>query len=304
MSSPADSPPPELLTALASQGLTLRGARWQLLRGGRSNRLWRMRADGEDLVVKLYRREAATPLFANDPARERLCLAHLQGRFPVPRLRLACTSAVGEAVVYDHVAARAGAVKPAAAGRLMRRLHDLAPPSGLPALADGSDEILAAAEAMLAGVRAPDAARLRASRPAGRVPPSAARCLLHGDVVAANLLDTGAEPVLIDWQCPARGDPCHDLSVYLSPAMRLLYGAPDPDEQDSGEACLAAYGDVGVSARYRALAPFLHYRMAAYCLWRAARGAQDSGEAATREIAALERAVAAPPPAQVGRLHG
>jgi hypothetical protein len=40
-------------------------------------------------------------------------------------------------------------------------------------------------------------------------------------------------------------------------------------------------------ARYNALRPLFHWRMAAYCLWRAARGDIGYAQAAALEIAAL-----------------
>ncbi len=56
--------------------------------------------------------------------------------------------------------------------------------------------------------------------------------------------------------------------------MQQIYrGAPvTPDEEDS---FLFAYGDKLAAARYRALAPWFHWRMAAYCLWRTIRGDAD-----------------------------
>ena len=30
---------------------------------------------------------------------------------------------------------------------------------------------------------------------------------------------------LIDWQCPALGDPAEDIACFLSPAMQVIYGA-------------------------------------------------------------------------------
>ena len=92
---------------------------------------------------------------------------------------------------------------------------------------------------------------------------------------------------LIDWQCPRLGDPAEDLALFLSPAMQLLYrGAPlGLAEQD---AFLAAYPDPQVTARLRALLPWFHWRMAAYCLWKAERGGAEDREAMALEIAALQ----------------
>jgi len=125
-------------------------------------------------------------------------------------------------------------------------------------------------------------------RPCGSVPPSYARAFLHGDPVPANFVMTERGAVLIDWQCPASGDPCEDIAIYLSPAMQSLYGGT-PLSPEEMEAFFAAYDDAETAARYRAMAPAYHWRMAAYCLWMADRGHADYGNAARLEIEALQR---------------
>ena len=49
--------------------------------------------------------------------------------------------------------------------------------------------------------------------------------LLHTDVVPGNLIlgDEGLR--IIDWQCPAIGDPIVDIMMFLSPAMHEIYGS-------------------------------------------------------------------------------
>jgi len=83
-----------------------------------------------------------------------------------------------------------------------------------------------------------------------------------------------AGPRLIDWQCPAVGDPCEDLGLSLWPAMRMAHGAAPLTRAEEARA-LRAYGTPEVRARLRMLRPWFYWRMAAYCLWRMARG--DSG---------------------------
>ena len=49
--------------------------------------------------------------------------------------------------------------------------------------------------------------------------------LLHTDVVPGNLI-LGEEGLrLIDWQCPAIGDPIVDIMMFLSPGMHKIYGS-------------------------------------------------------------------------------
>ena len=105
--------------------------------------------------------------------------------------------------------------------------------------------------------------------------------------VRGNILVNGAELTLIDWQCPAIGDACDDLATFLSPAMQSVNGnAPlSPAQED---AVLSAYGNAAVSRRYRILAPAYHWRMAAYCLWKAERGHVEYAAGARLERARLQ----------------
>jgi aminoglycoside phosphotransferase (APT) family kinase protein len=76
------------------------------------------------------------------------------------------------------------------------------------------------AEAALAGT--PDAGLPRRLA-AGPAPPGDGFALLHGDLVAANVLwPPGGGPVLIDWEFHRMGDPAEDLA-YLAE----LNGLPD-----------------------------------------------------------------------------
>ena len=47
-------------------------------------------------------------------------------------------------------------------------------------------------------------------------------CLIHGDTVPNNFIQSVDALVLIDWQCPALGDPVLDLAIFLSPAMQQI----------------------------------------------------------------------------------
>ena len=98
---------------------------------------------------------------------------------------------------------------------------------------------------------------------------------------------TGPQGItLIDWQCPALGDPAEDLAAFLSPAMQWLYRGQTltPDQE---QVFLSAYPNPETTARYRALKPLFHWRMAAHCLWKSERGAQDYATALRLELQAL-----------------
>ena len=268
------------------------GARWGRLHGGRTNRTWRVEGGTTALVVKLYARAGDTPLFPNDPGAEFAALRHLEGQGLAPQPLALAQTVDGPCLIYRHVAGQQGQVAPVAMGKALRRLHGIAPPHGLRPLPGGSAAIMAQARRILADCA--KGTHLQALCPDLPDIPAASRpVFLHGDPVPANALDTADGPCLIDWQCPAIGDPAEDLAICLSPAMGYLYGdRPLPDQ--SALALLTGYGDAGVVARYRALAPLFHWRMAVYCQWRAEQDAPNAGlhlKAQDLELAALRAAV-------------
>ncbi len=56
---------------------------------------------------------------------------------------------------------------------------------------------------------------------------------------------------LIDWQCPAIGDPCLDLALFLSPTMQQVNGKT-PLSGAEVAAFLEAYDNPQVTCRYHA----------------------------------------------------
>ncbi len=278
-------PPADLAGRLRAARL-VEDAAWHTLRGGRSNRLWRVGAR----VVKLYRPGGrVSPLFANAPHAEAAVLDHLAGTGLAPRLRGRIWTPAGDCVVYDYQPGASWRAGPAPVGRLLARLHALRGPA-LEADPGGAARLIRHTRAMLAACGGAAARRLAAQAPRPAAPPLRRLALVHGDAVPGNVIVTRDGPVLIDWQCPARGDPCTDLALFLSPAMQHLYrGRPLADAERA--AFLAAYGAPATRIRYRALAPLLHWRIAAHCLWRARRGAPGFRRAFDLERAALRRGV-------------
>ena len=110
--------------------------------------------------------------------------------------------------------------------------------------------------------------------------------LLHTDVVPGNLIlgDEGLR--LIDWQCPAIGDPIIDIMMFLSPGMHEIYG--------SGKLSMKDYETFLMSLtpklrnRYNRIGPLYHWRLAAYCFWKAEQGFIKYEKAALAEIDLLK----------------
>ncbi len=261
---------------------------WTAMDGGRSNPIWRVDlADGPSLVCKLYDPSSATPLFANDGNREALALQTLEGVSIAPRFVAFRTSAIGESLVYRHIEGNTwqGDLKEIAV--LMAQLHQLQPPAALPSLSSAPKSLIVNAQRMLketeSGLPAP---------PSAPDLPAPRHAFLHGDIVPGNILVTPKGVRLIDWQCPAIGDPSLDLAVFLSPAMQVAYGRR-PLSAEEVSTFLATYADASHDCltvdRYRALAPLFHWRMAAYCQWKVAHGDDAYAQGIGLELAALDR---------------
>lgn len=281
-------PPASLLRHLADAGLIRADAVPCALSGGRTNRVWRLGGSRGDVVLKLYAPSGDNPLFPNDPTAEALCLSDAGLRPVAPRLRArGADPQAGDWLLYDWIDGPHWAGQIEAAARALRQVHRLTPPQGLRRVVTDSAAIVAQAETLLARCRTPAARRIAAIRP-DPVPKVATvpAVLLHGDPVASNIVLSPRGPVFIDWQCPGLGDPVHDIAVMLSPAMRLLYQGNAGTVGDA-DRFHAAYGDPAVRDRHAALAPLMHWRMAAYCLWRAEAGAPGYSAAAEAELSAL-----------------
>lgn len=253
------------------------------LAGGRVNRVWRWRRAGGDLAVKAFAPDRASPLFPNDARAEHAALLALRGTGLAPEPAAFLPGPV-PLLLYRFEEGGPGGAREA--GWLLGALHALPPPGFLPARPQEAEAILAAGEAMLAGL--PGARMMAGLKPRLPATPPGREVFLHGDPVPANVVARPGGAVLIDWQCPARGDAAEDLACFLSPAMQIAYaGRPLPASE--ARVFLSAHGDREAAARLRALAPAFHWRMAAYCLWRLARDPADRAAKAgfEAEVAAL-----------------
>jgi len=289
-------PFPALKRHLVEMRLVPENAGWTPLEGGRSNRLWRVQRASGDIVVKLYAGGTATPLFANDAGAEAKVLEHLNDTGLAPKLIYHGNLSSGSILIYTYQAGLNWRAEPEQPAKVLKNLHQLSVPSGLkdlPLAPDGSRALLDQTLAILKMIPAHLATDIQTLRPVGVVPPSGIRQLLHGDPVPDNFVcpphDVRPAPVLIDWQCPALGDPVLDLALFLSPAMqRVTRGAHLSDKER--RRFLDTYNDPATEARLTALLPFLHWRMAAYCLWKITRDKPDHAYAAAleAELAALK----------------
>lgn len=281
-----DEPPADILGHLAERGLIARDAPCLRMTGGRTNRVWHIADGGCGKVLKLYETGGANPLFPNIQQAEVAALEQLSGTGLAPVLRAFGGAPEGPWIVYDRfdgatwdkdaylVAAMLGRVHTMSAGKITR--------SG----ANGSDDLRQQILTILHQCTGPLVDELTALIPATHIPQTHTPCLVHGDPVSANILVREGQAILIDWQCPAVGDPCDDLALFLSPAMHWVYRGAPLDDAEVNQ-FLAHYPNPDVTARYRRLRRFYALRHAAYCLWQCQRGAEVYRHGLTLERAAL-----------------
>lgn len=273
-------PPPSLRAALGC--LSAPGELWCAQEGGQTNRLWRTPSN---LVVKLYITDPPNPLFANDAAAEAACLQVLAPAALAPRLRAQGHLPEGAWIAYDHVPGHPWRKDPAMVARLLRGLHALPVPEALPK-APANVALREITESILAKVASNHARDLHALAPPSVALPMGRQAFLHGDPVPGNLIVSGQKATLIDWQCPAVGDPVHDLALFMSPGMQQVYrGAPLSEAEEA--ITIAAYDCPETAYRLALLRPHYHWLMAAYCTWKAAHASAESAKA-YMQAAALE----------------
>ncbi|WP_166417910.1 phosphotransferase [Cochlodiniinecator piscidefendens] len=285
----ADKIPSKVLRDLIDNaGLDLANAVWSPMTGGRTNSLWKLETQRKCVVAKLFNDQAVTPLFPNDGFAEITALKALKQLGIAPDLIAHFQTSHGICILYRHIEGPTWSDDVVGVANLLARLHSLDIHAPMRVVESGSEALRKQTEAVLNDCQTKEAEKLRALMPTSCVSPMSRLHLIHGDVVSTNLISAPSGLRLIDWQCPGVGDPCEDIAVFLSPAMQTLYGNI-PLNQTQITEFLAAYDQPEITDRYEKLRPWFHWRMAAYCLWKAARGATDYANATALEVEQLSR---------------
>lgn len=283
---PTTAPPSTLSQALETRGFDMGCARWTPLAGGRTNKSWRVDLPTQSVVVKVFGPSGINPMFPNDPNAEIAVLRHLEGMRLAPAYLDDFLSRDGHCVVYTHLSGQTWQVGSSQIAQLLCRVHSVPVPENLREAPDGSHAIERQTERILIHCPRSRVQHIWARRPKKVIPPRGRICFLHGDPVPGNIVGEQGAWRLIDWQCPAVGDPCEDIAIFLSPAMQLAYRGTILREKER-QAFLATYADQDIVQRYMSLAAWYHWRMAAYCLWLESRGNPSARLAADAEIAAI-----------------
>jgi thiamine kinase len=271
--------------ARALPGLRATGAR--AMAGGFWNDVLRLDTDQGPLVIKHYRGVMPGTLFPNLPGDEARALARLAGLAVAPE-------PVGfwedeRVLAYRYVSGTPWDGDVAAVARLIRRKR-AADGTGFRRVPMTAEGVLAEGAALFAACRV-DArvADLLALRPVAREAGVVVPVLVHTDIGATNLIGSGDDLRLIDWQCPAVGDEAEDVASFLSPAFQEL-NFRGPLTAADRVAFFDALDDRAVEARLRVMEPVYGWRMAAYCCRRIETAPEADVRARYARAADAERA--------------
>ncbi len=272
-----------------------RGVSAKPLAGGYLNEVYRVRGPatdgpGIDWVVKRFMPETELALFPNFPAAEAEALkrAGAHGLAPKP---IGFFEGDRPVLVYEFCEGEVWRDGVGDVARLLRRLRDV-DPDGFRHVPMSPTEILAEGDAFLAKIEPAARDRLGRVRPRPFGAEPVRRSFLHTDIGPGNIIVTrGGRLVVIDWQCPAAGDPVQDMIAFLSPAFQILYGCAPLDAQDEMD-FHRAYDDAATKERYDRLRPFYDWRMAGYCATRKLKYAVARPEASQRYDRALNALLA------------
>jgi aminoglycoside phosphotransferase (APT) family kinase protein len=274
---------------VVEQGLTTsRDLRADALTGGYLNQVFRLRGPGIDWVVKRFLPETELALFPNlpEPEHRAMSLANKLGLAPKPVAFIEQPELT--VLVYDYVEGEMWSDGIAAVAQMLKRLG-AADPAGFRAVPMTPEGILEEGEAFLSKIAPERRRQMEAARPKPVRVDAVKPVLLHTDIGPGNIIverGTG-RLVVIDWQCPAAGDPIQDAIAFLSPGFQILYGRPPLTRQQEAD-FFTAYDDAPFKARYDAMLPFYDWRMAGYCAMRIDKYATSRPAASQRYTRAFE----------------
>ncbi|MDB2332760.1 phosphotransferase [Amylibacter sp.] len=239
----------------------------------------------EDFICKLYLETKTNPLFNNTPKMEFVCLLWLDGSDIAPKPYKYLKTPFGEVLLYNYIKGHTWTYNVDTVSELLTRIRKHKYPKGLRILSNLPLDIKQTGLAIINKLNDYHKNKLIRICPDvsfSNIEP----VLLHTDVVPGNLIlgDEGLR--LIDWQCPAIGDPIVDIMMFLSPGMHEIYGSGKLSMKDH-ETFLMNFSSQ-LRDRYHIIGPLYHWRLAAYCFWKAEQGFIEYENAALAEIDLLK----------------
>jgi thiamine kinase len=274
----------QLQNYLFCEGIIDKQTLWYLQVGGRTNKVWRLVGD-KDLVCKLYLETKSNPLFNNTPEAEYRCLLYLDGLDIAPKPYKYLKTPFGEVLLYNYIEGQTWCNDVNIVSELLSRIRKHTHLKGLRILSNLPLNIEKTGYKIINKLNNYHKDKLIKLCPEVSIP-DIEPVLLHTDVVPGNLIIGDEGLRLIDWQCPAIGDPIVDIMMFLSPGMHEIYGAGKLSMKDHEVFLMSLTSDL--RNRYNIVGPLYHWRLAAYCFWKAEQGFVEYENAALEEINLLK----------------
>ena len=270
----------QLRNYLYMQGVISNKTVWQAQTGGRTNKVWRLKGE-RDLICKLYLETKTNPLFNNIPEAEYRCLLCLDGSDIAPKPHKYLKTPFGDVLLYDYIKGQTWSHNVVIVSELLNRVHKHKYPKGLRIISNLPSDIKQNGLEIIKKLNNYHKNRLTKICP--NVPTlNIEPVLLHTDVVPGNLILGNEGLRLIDWQCPAIGDPIIDIMMFLSPGMHEIYGSGKLSMEEHETFLMNLTSQLRI--RYNTIGPLYHWRLAAYCFWKAEQGFVEYENAALAEI--------------------
>ena len=257
---------------------------WHAQTGGQTNKVWRLIGE-EDLICKLYLETGNNPLFKNTPEEEYRCLLWLEGSNIAPKPYKFLKTPFGEVLIYNYIKGQIWSHNVDSVSELLTRIRKHIYPKGLRVLSNLPSDIKQIGLEIINELNSYHKNKLIKICPDVSIP-DIEPVLLHTDVVPGNLILADEGLRLIDWQCPAIGDPIVDIMMFLSPGMHEIYGSRKLSMKEHETFLMNLTSKL--RNRYNILATLYHWRLAAYCFWKAEQGFIEYEKAALAEIDLLK----------------
>ena len=266
------------------QGVIPNQTVWNAQTGGRTNKVWRLFGE-VDLICKLYLETKTNPLFNNTPEVEYVCLLWLDGSDIAPKPYKYLNTPFGDVLLYNYIKGQTWSHNVDIVSELLTRVRKHKCLQGLRILPNLPLDIKQTGLEIINKLNSYHKNKLIKICPDVTIS-DIEPVLSHTDVVSGNLIlgDEGLR--LIDWQCPAIGDPIVDIMMFLSPGMHKIYGSGKLSMKDHETFLMSLTSDL--RNRYNTLGPLYHWRLAAYCFWKAEQGFIEYENAALAEIDLLK----------------
>jgi thiamine kinase len=253
---------------------------WHAQIGGRTNKVWLLKGN-MDLICKLYLNTKKNPLFNNMPEEEYNCLLWLDGSEIAPKPYKYLITPFGEVLLYNYIEGQTWREDVNIVSDILSRIRVHKCPKGLRKLSSLPSDIKKNSLEIISTLNSYHKNKLMMICPEVSIS-DVEPVLIHTDVVPGNLILGNKGLRLIDWQCPAIGDPILDVVMFLSPGMHEIYGSGKLSMNDHETFLMHLTSKL--RSRYNILGPLYHWRLAAYCLWKAEQGFIEYENAALEEI--------------------